>query len=531
MSVDTEQTQRNWHLAGLVLALLLLLTMVLYQQTLLHLISVWDQLRTGEYAHGYLVLLISVYLIFSSRRRLAVLMPYSNYWALLAVLAVSLLWAVGGLVDVEVVQAAALLLLVLAIVWVVLGNQVTAQLIFPILFISFAIPIWFPLSPLLQNLTAGTAFDIVRALKIPAFLHENMIILPAGTLSVEESCSGMRYLLAALTLGALYGYLNYRSVYARLMVVFVAAIAAVLANIVRVFIVVYLGYVTQMQSPLVRDHMMLGWYLFGGLVIILLFIDAQVFRRWQAGHPASISQPDTSQLSDIKPVVIARGKLHYLVVAIAGILFLSVGPSLVYLISQQPTVSRATIEVKLPAGKAGWSGPVNTDDKWMPVYHGAAAKKQVYFKNGRRLFLYIGYYLKQRQGNELITFFNQINNTAVWRVLYSHAVTKDVDGRAVLEQLLVDKQGTRRLVWYWYNVSGINVANKYMAKVLEVLGLLTGKTDSYVVAVATDVNDKLKTSRELMTTFVVAMHSSLSKIKSSVQVSAGSSTMMRNHVD
>ncbi len=526
--MDTEQTRQDWRLPGLVLALLLLLAMVFYQQTLLHLMSVWNQLRTGEYAHGYLVLLISVYLIFSRRHRLAVLMPYPNYWALLAVLAVSLLWAVGGLVDVEVVQAEALVFLILAIVWVVLGNRVTAQLVFPILFISFAIPIWFPLSPLLQSLTADTAFDIVRALKIPAFLHENMIILPAGTLSVEESCSGMRYLLAALTLGALYGYLNYRNVYARLVVVFIAAIAAVLANIVRVFIVVYLGYVTQMQSPLVRDHMMLGWYLFGALVVILLFIDAQIFRRWQARHPpspsrSSISQSSIGQASEVRRVAPARGKLHYLTIAIAGILFLSVGPGLVYLSNQQPTASRsAAIEVSLPAGRAGWSGPVNTDDKWMPVYHGAITKKQAYFKHGNSLFLYVGYYLKQRQDNELITFFNQINNVSVWRSLYSHAVTKDIDGRQVLEQLLVDKQGTQRLVWYWYNVSGINVTNKYLAKALEVWGLLTGRPDSYVVAVATDVNNQLKASRALMATFVIAMHSPLSKIKTGVQVSVGS---------
>ena len=253
----TEQ-RHAWRIAAISITVLLLLTLILYQQTVLYLTGLWNQYKTGNYAHGYLVLAISVYLIVMNRKKLATLIPRSSYHALPAVFAASLLWLAAELVDVNVVQAVALLLLLLAVVWAVFGNQVTSILVFPILFLGFAVPIWFPLSPLLQDLAADVVYWAIRLVGVPASRQENLILLPAGTFSVEESCSGLRYLLAALTLGTLYAYLYYKTVHARVIVVLVSAGAAILANIIRVFIVVYAGYATEMQHHYVHDHEMLG---------------------------------------------------------------------------------------------------------------------------------------------------------------------------------------------------------------------------------------------------------------------------------
>jgi exosortase A len=242
----SSETQRGWPLAGFSVAVLLIVLLGAYRETVSYLTGLWNELKIGEYAHGYLVVAISVFLVVRERRSLAALTPCPNYWALLAVVAAGLLWMAAALADVEAAQAVGLWLLVLAVVWAVLGNHVTAKLLFPILFIGFALPIWFPLSPVLQDLTADVVFWVVRLLRVPAFREENLIVLPAGKLSIEEACSGLRYLLAALTLGTLYAYLNYTTLRSRLVVVLIAAGAAVLANMLRVFIVVYLGYATDM---------------------------------------------------------------------------------------------------------------------------------------------------------------------------------------------------------------------------------------------------------------------------------------------
>ena len=519
MKLDTETTRHGWRLAGLIVALLLLLTLVLYQQTLFYLTGFWNQLETGEYAHGYLVLAISAYLILRSRQSLSVLTPRPNFWALLLVLAFGVLWMVAALVDVQIVQAVALLLLILAIVWATLGSQVVRTLMFPILFIIFAIPVWFPLSTVLQDLTADVVFEVVRMLKIPAFRQENMITLPAGTLSVEESCSGMRYFLAALTLGALYAYLYYQSFRARLIVIVIAAIAGVLANILRVFIIVYLGFVTDMQHSLIHDHLMLGWYLFGGLVVILLFIDARLY-RWRQATFSSRNRVNVKDEPVYAPVT--GGRPRFMAILISGALLLSLGPVTVYRISQQLSTINTNVELVLPVAAPGWTGPVESDDDWMPKYKGAIVKKQVYAKNGQEVFLYIGYYPVQTQGKELIAYHNQICDTEIWQTNYTRARNSTVGDKQVLEQLLENKQGRQRLVWYWYNVGGWITSNKYAAKALQVPGLLTGEAYSYVIAVAADEMNGIDGTKKIMREFILAMDVPLATLAANVQTSAGS---------
>ncbi|HHJ36217.1 MAG TPA: EpsI family protein [Gammaproteobacteria bacterium] len=516
MKPDIEQTCPGWRSAGISVALLLLAAMLLYQQTLFYLTGFWNQLETGEYAHGYLVLAISAYLILRSRESLSRLTPCPDYRALLAVLVSSLFWLVGALVGVLVVQAVALLLLVLSLVWVTLGPQVSRRLAFPVLFIIFAIPVWFPLSPMLQDLTANTVFAGVRLLKIPAFLQENRIVLPAGTLSVEEACSGMRYLLAALTLGALYAYLNYQRFRTRLLVVIITATAGVLANILRVFIIVYLGYSTEMQHPLVYDHLMLGWYLFGGLVILLLVIDAQLYRRQQA----RLSRVDVGNVKKEKEPVsgpCAVKKWQYPAVVILAFLLLLTGPVLVYRIDHLISSHGEDIVLTMPAAPPGWSVPGDNDDDWIPLYRGAISEQQAYSKGEREVLLYVGYYPVAQQGKELIAHYNHINNADIWQTNYSRARNSTAGDIQVLEQQLENKHGNKRLVWYWYNVGGWTTSSKYEAKALQALGLLTGKTYSYVIAVATDEAGSLEQAQKLMRDFISATDMTFEALVNRVQ--------------
>jgi len=505
--VSTEHLQHGWRIAGFSVLLLLLLTLGMYHETVSYLTSQWNQLEIGEYAHGYLVLVISGYLILRNRQALSALTPCPQYWALVAVMAASLLWLLAVLVDVLMLQTVALLLLVLAVAWTVLGNRVTWMLLLPILFIGFAIPIWFPLAPLLQDLSADVVFRLIRMLGIPAFRQGNDIVLPAGTLSVTEACSGLRYLLPALALGTLYGYLNYVTFRTRLLAVLIAAIAAIFINIVRVFVVVYLGYTTDMQHPFVGDHLVLGWYLFGGMVFILLALDILLHRHCQPADPvnATVSHDPPSTSCE-------KGWLQYVAVVVIGAILASAGPAVAYWVDHRPPADNARVELELPAGAAGWTGPVASDNDWMPEYRGAITRKQAYQKDGERVDLYIGYYPVQRQGEELIGYLNRISNEDVWHSRNPKGSLQQAGNMKVLEQLLEKGGSEQRLVWYWYRVAGWHTTNKYQAKALQVLGLVTGKPDASVVAVAIDPGDDADHARKVLGEFVSTMKMPLAKL-------------------
>ncbi|NOZ38017.1 MAG: EpsI family protein [Gammaproteobacteria bacterium] len=493
--------------AYLILAALLLLTLVLYQQTVLYLNSLWSEISIGEYAHGYLVLAISVYLVFSNRKKLKNITPRPAYSVLPLLFISVLLWLAAVLVDVEAAQTVGLLLVVLTLVWSMLGHAMIKQLAFPILFISFAIPIWFPLSPLLQDITADVVFWAARLVNVPALREENMILVPSGAFSIEEACSGLRYLLAALTLGSLYAYMNYTSLWARVGVVAMAIVTAILANFLRVFIVVYLGYVTEMQHPWVEDHLMLGWYLFGGLVAILLLFDARFYKAGKAPIEAA----------DSKPVnIITTERVRYIYISILCACILLIGPAVIYR-QELPSSSGSAIKLALPSSEAGWSEPLTDTNYWQPQYTGAIQMKSVHRVRGEDVSLFIAYYPKQKQGVEVINDLNSINNKKIWKNVYAHPRVRQLAGKetknlVVLEQLIENNKKQRRLVWYWYNVGGQLTINKYEAKVMQLAGLLAAQPQAYMIAVSIAVTADIVQARGAMLTIIGELQGPLAKI-------------------
>lgn len=496
-----------WRTAGLSIATLLLLIFILYQQTILYLSGKWNQLEMGEYGHGYLVLAISAYLIFYNRSKLMALMPCPEYRAMLAVVSASILWMVASLVDVQMLQATALLLLLLSIVWALLGSRVAQILLFPIVYLVFAIPVWFPLSPLLQEMTADAVFWIIRVMEIPALRIENMIVLPAGKLSIEEACSGLRYFLAALTLSTFYAYLNYATFSARLLVVMVFAGAAILLNILRVLIIVYLGYKTDMQHPLVHDHLTLGWYLFGGLVMILLVTDAVL----QRVYPQTLNGVLDTDVHE--PVSCNKSKSAFTAFVLGIVLTISAGPLLILWISEQQQSDSYPVQVKLPPAAGGWSYMAANEDGWTPQYQGAIAHRMAYHDiNNHEIQLYLGIYPRQRQGEELINDLNKISDNKIWRIRYQKANLYNIDGIQVLEQLLEKNDGSQRLVWYWYRVAGQNTVNKYQAKALQVLGLLNGMRQASLVAITSSLDGSPEDTRKILGQFTKEMGASIDRV-------------------
>lgn len=492
----SEKLERSpWIYAVSAIAAVLGLLLINYQSDVFYLIERWNQIKDGEYAHGYLVLIISAYLIFNQRNELSKLTPIPEYRALFFVLAGSLLWLVAVLVNVQTIQAVALLLITLSLVWTVVGNQIIRLLAFPILFLIFAIPAWSPLSPILQNVTADMVFGAIRVLGIPAFRQDNMLVLPAGQLSVEEACSGLRYLLAALTLGVLYAYLYYSNLRARLIIVLVAASSAIVANLLRVFIVVYLAYTSEMQHPLVNDHLALGWYIFGGVVVLLLFYESW----WHKKH--SLNLPDKVEQTSYTAPLKGMSTYPVILVILSCSFIISVAPYIVNKISERSADEQIVHLLELPVEVDGWQASTVEIDSWEPVYYGAINQKQIYQKSNKNIVLYRGYYLVQKQGEELINDRNRIHNQDIWNTTYSKPKSLNIESQYVLERLLYNNENNKRLVWYWYNVAGVKGINAYEAKILQILGLLTGNRLAYVTAIAVEESD-VELAREMLKNFV-----------------------------
>ncbi len=85
-----------------------------------------------------------------------------------------------------------------------------------------------------------------------------------------EGCSGLRYLIASITLGVLYAYLTYRSWKRRLLFSIAAMIVPIFANSGRAYMIVMIAHLSDMKLALGVDHYIYGWVFFG-IVMLLLF--------------------------------------------------------------------------------------------------------------------------------------------------------------------------------------------------------------------------------------------------------------------
>ena len=424
-----------------------------------------------------------------------------------------LVWLAATLADIQVVQAIILLPLIFATIWAMAGARVSRLLLFPVMYAAFALPVWSPLLPVLRAITAAGAFFLVRLSGITAHLQDYEVQLPSGRLSIESACSGLNYLLAALALGVFYAWLNYRNFHSRLLVVAIAAAAALLANILRVFVIIYLADATDMQHPFVKEHLMLGWYLFGALVLVLLFVDHLLYAR-RAAEPEAVREAvRTTGSADC-------GYLRRRLLPIVVVALVVSGPAAAWWIKQRALVLPAT-SLQLPSGQSGWSGPVSLNDSWLPLYHGATGFSSSYHKHGMQVLLYVGYYPSQRQGSELVNELNDISGGAGWEQGDTQSRVVSSGGQHLIETELVSAHGERRLVWYRYRVAGHYTVNDYAAKVLQVAGMLAGRYDAAVFAMAVDSNDNPSAARDGLEDFLAAMGPALARFGGNQQNEQG----------
>jgi exosortase len=222
---------------------------LIFEPNLRQFIKVWS--NDGNYSHGFLVPLISLYFANLVAQRGPV--PVRSGVGLgLGLLALSMLGRLATvLVPVGVVGDLSFVLGLAGICALVAGSDVLRRYWFPFVFLVFMIPLPVALyariaSPL-QLLVSQIATEVLNVVGIPVLREGNMMTLPRGVrMFVAEACSGMRQLTGFLALTVAVAYLSARPAWYRLAVVASAVPIAMTANVARV---VLTGFIMSRVNP------------------------------------------------------------------------------------------------------------------------------------------------------------------------------------------------------------------------------------------------------------------------------------------
>lgn len=452
-----------WRVPLLVVTLGVVGVLLAFYPTAEAIVDIWS--RSGTFAHGYMIVPITLWLVWRKRAELASLNPAPNWLGLIPLAVVGMGWLVANVAGVGVVQQLALVTMIIAIVWTVLGTRVVLALAFPLFFLYFAVPMGEGLVPPLRAFTADFTVKLVELTGIPIYREGTFFELPSGNWSVVEGCSGVRYLIASVTLGTLYAYLTYTSLSRRLVFIVASFAVPIMANGLRAFMIVMIGHFSDMKYAVGVDHLIYGWVFFG-IVIGLMFFVGSFWRQDEA---------DPAVVASFAAVVPAEPK-RFWVVGAAGLLAVGVWPGLSGLKS---SVADAPISVNLIAPViAGWEKADGHNTDWEPHYSGMdGTLHATYVKGDRRIGVFVFYFARQVKGAELISTANElvVEKHPVWQQKVHRAASYKLGGASEFVDESILRSAVQDLYvinWNW--ISGTNTTNPYLGKLLQAKARLSG---------------------------------------------------------
>lgn len=452
--------------AALWCAVLLGVLVVATHGTLAVLISTWWS--TTTYNHGFLILPISVYLIWLRRHEVASFIPEQEAFGLVPLAAGAALWFVSMVAEVATFQEIAVVGMVLAVVLFCFGWAITSRLAFPLLFLFFMVPIGDFLIPQLQEITGDFAVRLLRFAGVPVYQEGNLIQIPGGMFLVAEACAGLRFLIANVVIATLFSYFAYAKWWKRCLFMAIALVVPVLANGMRAFGIIYLAYLTDNRVAAGADHIIYGWGFFSLVMLILLaigsaFADRMAMRslrdlslRW-AGPGSSRLRPWRHTLAAVATAIVLAGPAYASVVMRAP----DIGPN-----------ARSS----LPSVNLAWTRESSPIPEWQPVFPRADwMLHDVYRQGADAVDVFVAYYDYQRQGAEVVYFANSMADEKTW--WRSDAGTVAVHQGSSLVTARLDDVASlahHRIVIWWYWVNGEITDSAIRAKLLQLAARLFG---------------------------------------------------------
>jgi exosortase D (VPLPA-CTERM-specific) len=460
----------------------------------------YGQWQAEEYSHGFLIPLVSAYLIWQRRRQLEQ-MPFTGSWAGAGVVALGIaLYFIGSLASITTVDAYALVLAIGGSMLAVMGWQAFRIVLVPVLllFLMNPIPGFFynNLAFDLQLLSSKIGVLVIRLFGVSVFLEGNVIDLGSYKLQVAEACSGLRYLFPLVTLGVIIGYLYRARTWKRWVVMLSTIPITVMMNSFRIGVIGVLVDRFGIEQAEGFLHEFEGWVIFL-VCFALLFLECWALARW-AGDRRKLVDLFALEAPAARPagmVVVPRR------LAVSGqvallLLLAAVYPAWVLPERTELRPARADF-AEFPLTVQGWNGrrqrleqvyldALKLDDYVLMDFARAAPSDGT--AATPPVNLYVAYYASQRTGQSAHSPRSCLPGGGWAMHDFGPHVLRGGPGQPELRvnRVIIQQGNARQLVYYWFKERGRVITNEYLVKwYLFVDALLRNRTDGALIRIVT----------------------------------------------
>jgi exosortase D (VPLPA-CTERM-specific) len=467
-----------------------------FDKAILYMVSQWN---VEEFSHGWLIPLISGYLVWQRRASLQRLEFRGAWSGLLIVLTGLILNAVGSLSALYVLQHLALLVVIAGLVLAFTGWMGLRLLAVPLGILIFMVPVpnvlLNPLSSQLQLLSSSFGVALIRSVGISVFLDGNVIDLGSYKLEVAEACSGLRYLFPLMTLAFLMACF-YRAAFWKRALIFLSSIPITLImnslRIAAIGVMVDRWGIGMAEGLL---HQVQGWMMFmistGTLVLeVMLLTRLSGERRpWRELFSLESAPSLPAQLTRRRRILPAP-------LWAAGAAIAVFSAAALAMPTQDLKVPARDSFTSFPLQLANWSGQRQAMER---VYLDALKLDDYVLANyvrerpgadrqqgaGGAVNLYIAWYDSQNAG-EATHSPRACLPGGGWRIVDLRQ--RSLHGLQVgtqplrVNRALIEDGDQRQLVYYWFQQRGRVVTSEYKVKwYLLVDSLLRHRTDGALV--------------------------------------------------
>lgn len=468
------------------LGLITLLSIVAFFDTWQSMVAIWY--NSSSYNQGFLVAPISIWLCWSQRNNYLKRCPEISWLAFVALILNGCLWVTADLVSIQVIKQFAVVGMLICGFWMILGNRVTSQIIFPLSYLFFMVPVGSDLIAPLMEFTATISVKLIRLSGIPVLREGMDLTLSSGNWTVAEACSGINYLLASVSLGFVYAYITFSTYWKRALFLVLAVIIPILANGVRAYLIVMIGHFSNMTLAVGVDHIIYGAVFFGVIMLLLFYIsshfaDAPKLVTENLSHSAEADANFSNQ-----PFIVA-------LVLIGSLNFLYPVSSTWLTNQKQSPVNVKNIEIALK--QKGWQPVKNLNWNWSPQFQHVEKDAMIYFSDGQATFgIYEASFGQESQGGgELVNSENVLvtkEQSNDWKTIKDGAMSLT---NLVVGETILGNDEQHLIIFRWYKIGSHNTNNSYKAKVFQLLKRLSN--DSSVESQVILFTNSLKSNDEI----------------------------------
>jgi len=473
----------RWRAALIALAAALAWIIVAFYGTAAAMVGIWA--RSETFAHGFIVAPISLWLIWRMRERLRVLEPRPSWIAIPAIAAAGFVWLLGDVGAVNAVSQFAFVGMLVLAVPAILGIQVTRAILFPLGFLFFSVPFGEFLLPTLMAHTADFTIAALRASGVPVYSEGLQFVVPNGRWSIVEACSGVRYLIASVVVGTLFAYLNYTTMWRRVAFIGVSIAVPIVANWLRAYMIVMLGYLSDNKIATGVDHIIYGWLFFGLVMLIMFWIGM----RWQEPEAVAPVRARGIALGATGRGAPSVGLWAAALGVVAVTALWPIGNWAIQRSAPNPVATLTTIEVP------GWQASTAPEGSFTPHFLAPSAVLHEVLRRGdEAVGLYVAYYRGQNFDRKLVSSENVLlrADDRMFHVVVAGTQALAI-GTASLPVVAARIRGAdggllEARQWYW--IDGSLTASDAVAKARVAWSRITGRgDDSAVVVIYTPAGD------------------------------------------